>query len=146
MNIFVGYLGDRNMQWARTAAGTCLTFTILLLPAALWLPAVFSAVALVSLIAAPCSIAALNGTLLHTMVRPGAIVRGTGIGSIVSAIGPWTFGKLIGVLNGKYWGGFLILEAINVVGAVCYFALHRAASYAKQAVARSLPTSDVILT
>jgi MFS family permease len=136
MTIFVGYLGDRTMRRALTAAGTCLTFTMLVLPAALWFPAALSAVALASLIAVPCSIAALNGALLHTMVRPEAIARGTGIysgvGSIVSAIGPWAFGKLIGVLDGQYWGGFLFLAAINAVGAVCYFALHRAASRATQ--------------
>jgi len=139
MTIFVGYLGDRTMQRALTAAGTCLVFTMVVLPAALWLPAAPSAVVLASLIAVPCSIAALNGALLHTMVRPEAIARGTGIysgvGSIVSAIGPWAFGKLIGVLDGQYWGGFLFLAAINAVGAVCYFVLHRVSQRAEQVAA-----------
>jgi sugar phosphate permease len=134
MTLFVGYLGDRTMQRALTAAGTCLAFTMIVLPAALWLPAAPSALVLASLIAVPCSIAALNGALLHTMVRPEAIARGTGIysgvGSIVSAIGPWAFGRLIGALDGQYWGGFLFLAAINAVGAVCYLALHRASSRA----------------
>src|SRR3970282_876951 len=79
LTIFVGYLGDRTMQRALTAAGTCLAFTMVVLPAALWFPAALSAVVLASLIAVPCSIAALNGALLHTMVRPEAIARGTGI-------------------------------------------------------------------
>jgi hypothetical protein len=52
------------------------------------------------------------------------------VGSIVSAIGPWAFGRLIGALDGQYWGGFLFLAAINAVGAVCYLALHRASSRA----------------
>jgi len=132
--LLVGYIGDRTMRRALTAAGTCLTFVVLVVPAAQLLPAAASAVVLSALIAVPCGIAALNGALLHTIVRPEAVARGTGIysgvGSIVSAIGPWAFGKLIGALDGEYWGGFLFLALLNVVGSACYLALHRTASQA----------------
>jgi cyanate permease len=73
------------------------------------------------------------------MVRPEAIARGTGIysgvGSILSAIGPWAFGKLIGSLDGQYWGGFAFLAAMNLLGAICYYALHRAAVRERSAAA-----------
>ena len=127
--ILVGYIGDRTMQRARTAAGTCLFLTVAVLPITMLLPPIPGTILLGSLIMVPVGIAALNGALLHAMVQPEAIARGTGIysgvGSIISAIGPWAFGKLIGVLDGEYWGGFLFLAALNALGAICYMALHR---------------------
>ncbi|MBI3934641.1 MAG: MFS transporter [Acidobacteria bacterium] len=128
--ILVGSIGDRSMKRALTAAGTCLVFVLIVLPSALLLPPAWSAIALATLIAVPCGIAALNGALLHTMVRPEAVARATGIysgvGSLVSAVGPWAFGALIGALDGQYWGGFIFLAALNAVGAICYLVLHRA--------------------
>ena len=136
LTILVGYIGDRTMQRALTACGTCLAFTVLVLPLALWLPTRTSAILLASLIAVPAGIAALNGALLHTMVRPEAVARGTGIysgvGSIVSAIGPVSFGALINFLGGQYWGGFLFLAILNAIGAVCYYALYRTSARAAQ--------------
>jgi sugar phosphate permease len=127
--VLVGYLGDRTMRRALTAAVSCMAFAILILPAALLLPPAASAVALAALTAIPCGIAALNGALLHSMVRPEAVARGTGVysglGTIISSAGPWAFGKLIGFLDGEYWGGFLFLAVLNVTGAICYLLLHR---------------------
>jgi hypothetical protein len=40
-------------------------------------------------------------------------------------MGPALFGALIGYLGGQYWGGFLFLAILNVVGAAGYVALHR---------------------
>jgi sugar phosphate permease len=141
--ILVGYIGDRTMQRARTAAGTCLFLTLMVLPITMLLPPEWSAVGLASLIMVPCGIAALNGALLHSMVRPEAVARGTGIysgvGSIVSAVGPWAFGKLIGVLDGAYWGGFVFLALVNALGALCYLALHRTAQREKAAGMASVP-------
>lgn len=132
--LVVAYIGDRTMQRALTASWTCFVFVLLALPAAFWLPAVSSAVLLATLIAVPATIAALNGALLHTLVRPEAVARGTGIysgvGSIVSAFGPVTFGALITYLGGQYWGSFLFLVVLNAIGAVCYYALHRIATRA----------------
>lgn len=133
LTIGVGYIGDRTMRRALTAAGTCLGFTVLVLPAALLLPAEYSAVSLGALTAAALAVAALNGALLHTLVRPGAIARGTGIYCGVSfiipaLIGPYGFGKLIAALGGRYWGGFAFLAFLNLVGAGCYIVLHRMAS------------------
>jgi sugar phosphate permease len=125
----VGYIADRTMQRALTAAWTCVGFFVLVLPLAYGLPPAASAVFLAALVAAPPIIAALNGALLHTMVQPEAIARGTGIytgvGTILSAIGPVTFGALINALGGAFWGGFVFLALLNVAGAACYFALHR---------------------
>jgi hypothetical protein len=127
------------MRRALTAAGTCAALTLLVLPFATWLPPWPSALAVSTLIAVPCAIAALNGALLHALVRPEAVARGTGIysgvGSIVSAIGPWAFGKLVGVLDGEYWGGFLFLAIINALGAACYWSLHRASVASTERVA-----------
>jgi cyanate permease len=125
----VGYIADRTMERALTAAWTCGAFVVLVLPLAYWLPAAASAVCLAALVAAPPIIAALNGALLHTLVQPEAVARGTGIysgfGTILSAIGPVTFGALINSLDGEFWGGFVFLALLNLAGAVCYFALHR---------------------
>jgi len=127
--VLVGAIGDRTMQRALTAAGTCLAFTLAVLPVALLIPASLAAIALGALIAVPCGIAALNGALLHAMVRSDSVARATGvysgIGSVVSAVGPWAFGALIGTLGGQYWGGFLFLAVLNALGAICYMALHR---------------------
>jgi hypothetical protein len=125
----VGYIADRTMERALTAAWTCAAFVVLVLPLAYWLPAAASAVCLAALVAAPPIIAALNGALLHTLVRPEAVARGTGIysgfGTILSAVGPVTFGALINSLEGEFWGGFLFLGLLNLAGAACYSALHR---------------------
>ncbi|MBI4480744.1 MAG: MFS transporter [Acidobacteria bacterium] len=141
--VLVGSIGDRTMQRALTAAGTCLAFTLVVMPVALLFPAALAAVALAALIAVPCGIAALNGALLHSMVRPDAIARATGIysgvGSIVSAVGPWAFGALIGTLGGQYWGGFLFLAVLNALGAVCYLAVHRLRNRAPAPAAAASP-------
>ncbi len=131
LTVLVGVIADRTMKRSLTAMATCMTFVIVVLPAAHWGPAAVSAVLLAALTAVPCGIAALNGALLHTLVRPEAIARGTGIymcvGSLFSAIGPWAFGKLIAAAGGAYWGGFLFLLLMNALGAICYFTLHRIA-------------------
>jgi sugar phosphate permease len=140
MALLVGYIGDRTMRRALTAAGMSLGFTVLVLPAALLLPPRGGAVLLAALTATPLVTAALNGALLHTLVRPEAVARGTGIysgvGSIIPAlIGPYGFGKLITALNGEYWGGFAFLAFLNLLGAGCYFALHRMSSRTAAAAA-----------
>ncbi|OFW18706.1 MAG: hypothetical protein A3H27_08705 [Acidobacteria bacterium RIFCSPLOWO2_02_FULL_59_13] len=137
LTVAVGYIADHTMQRALTASWTCWSFFILVLPLAYWLPPIGTAVLLAGLVAVPPIIASLNGALLHTMVRPEAVARGTGVysgvGSIVSAIGPVTFGASITYLGGQFWGGFLFLGVLNAVGAVCYYALHRMSVRAAQA-------------
>ena len=141
--VLVGIIADRTMQRARTAAATCLFLVITVLPITMLLPAEFSAIALGGLVLVPCGIASLNGALLHSMVKPEAVARGTGIysgvGSIASAIGPWAFGGLIDSLEGAYWGGFLFLAVMNAAGAICYFALHRAAQREKHSGTAAVP-------
>ncbi|OFV98766.1 MAG: hypothetical protein A3H28_01315 [Acidobacteria bacterium RIFCSPLOWO2_02_FULL_61_28] len=131
-----GAIADRTMQRARTAAWTCSLFAVAVIPAALLLSPVASAVLLAALIGTSATTAALNGALLHTLVRPEAIARGTGIytgvGNFLSALGPAIFGRLINALDGEYWGGFLYLALLNVASAACYFALHRISARATQ--------------
>ena len=128
LTVMVGSIADRTMKRALTATGTSAAFALILIPAALWFPAPGSALVLASLTAVPCAIAALNGALLHSLVRPEAIARATGIcmciGGLLSSLGPWGFGKLISALSGAYWGGFLLLTLMNVVGLICYLRLH----------------------
>lgn len=144
--VLVGYIADRTMRRALTAAASCLTLSILIVPAALLLPPAASAVALAALTAIPCGIAALNGALLHSMVRPEAVARGTGvyggIGTIVSSIGPWAFGKLIGFLDGEYWGGFIFLAVLNALGAVAYLILHRLSRQSTHVATARIPVNS----
>jgi len=129
VTLAVGYIGDRTMRRALTAAAVSLSFALLILPAARALPPGASAVVLASLISVPSATAALNGALMHMLVRPEAIARGTGvyvgIGNVASAAGPTIFGVLINAFGGQYWGGFVFLAVLNGLGAVCYMALHR---------------------
>ncbi len=129
VNLLLGYIADRTMQRALTASGACLALVLLLLPGAYWLPAIGSALLLGMLIAVPVIIAALNGALLHALVQPEAVARGTGIytgiGNLFAALGPFAFGVSITFLGGQYWGGFLFLALLNALGAACYYALHR---------------------
>ena len=110
-----------------------------MIPGALLLPATASAVFLAALIGGAAVSAALNGALMHAMVRPEAIARGTGIytgvGTFVSALGPAVFGRMIGALDGAYWGGFLFLGLANLASAACYFVLHRVSARATWAAA-----------
>jgi sugar phosphate permease len=128
LTLVVGYVGDRTMQRTLTGAWACLIFAVLVIPAALILPPAGSAVALSALISVPASIAALNGALIHTLVRPGAIARSTGvyvgIANVVSALGPLAFGGLINSLGGKFWGGFLFLAVLDAIAAACYLTLY----------------------
>jgi ACS family D-galactonate transporter-like MFS transporter len=140
--ILAGTIADRTMERARTAAWTGILIAVTVIPGALLLPPVGSAVFLAALIGGGAVSAALNGALMHAMVRPEAIARGTGIytgvGTFVSALGPAVFGGMIGVLGGAYWGGFLFLGLANLAGAGCYFALHRVSARAKLAAAAGL--------
>lgn len=139
----VGYIADRTMQRALTGAWVSLFFVFAILPGALLLPPAGSALLLASLIAVAASSAALQGALMHTLVRPEAIARGTGVyvgvGIFTSALGPVTFGFLINALSGQYWGGFLFLALLNGVGAGCFFTLHRISNKVIQAA--SLPAT-----
>ena len=134
LTFVVGYIADRTMKRALTGAWVCVVFVVIVLPAAQLLPPVASGLLLASLIAAGSSTGALNGALMHTLVRPEAIARGTGvyvgIGFFLSGFGPAIFGGLISSLQGQYWGGFLFLALMNAVCATCYFALHRMSSRA----------------
>jgi ACS family glucarate transporter-like MFS transporter len=128
LTLLVGYIADRTMQRSLTGAAVCLAFAILVMPA-LALSPEGSAVALSALIAVPGAIAALNGALAHALVQQNVIARATGfytgIGNVVSAVGPVTFGALISALGGRYWGGFLFVAILNAAGAGIYFALYR---------------------
>jgi nitrate/nitrite transporter NarK len=77
------------------------------------------------------------------MVRQDVIARATGIytgiGNVISAVGPVTFGALISALGGRYWGGFLFVALLNAAGAVIYFALYRQSKMKRAAVAEPLP-------
>lgn len=131
-----GYIADRTMQRSLTGAAACLALVILVLPS-LALPPEASAVALSTLIAVAGITGALNGALAHSMVRPEAIARATGIyvgaGNVLSAVGPVTFGALISALGGQYWGGFLFVGLLNLAGAGVYLALYRQAALTRSA-------------
>lgn len=134
LTLLVGYLADRTMQRALTGAWVSVAFVLLIIPAQM-LSTTGSALLLSTLIFVASSTGALNGALMHTMVRPEAIARGTGvyagIGMLSSAIGPWLFGMLISTLAGQYWGGFAFLAVLNAMGAIVYFTLHRLSLSAK---------------
>jgi sugar phosphate permease len=145
LTILTGYVADRTMQRALTGMVVSLVFAALVLPA-LALSAEGSAVALAALISVAGATAALNGALAHTMVRREVIARATGIytgiGNVVSAVGPVTFGALITFLGGQFWGGFLFLALLNAAGAVVYFAIYLQAkktAASKEAIAAGLP-------
>jgi sugar phosphate permease len=130
LTLLVGAIADRTMQRSLTGVWTCLTFSIVVLPASsLSLSPQMNAMLLASLIAAAASTAALNGALMHALVRPEAIARGTGIiwgiANLTSAAGPVIFGALITRLEGQYWGGFSFLSLLSLVGVICYATLHR---------------------
>jgi len=134
-----GYAADRGMKRALVAAVTSVATALLIVPASVIPSEVACAVALATLSAAGTITASLNGALMHTMVKAEAIARATGvyvgIGNFSSAVGPVAFGYLITALGGRYWGGFLFLGAINVIGAAAYFALHRMAMKAGESAA-----------
>ena len=128
LTLLVGYLADRTMQRALAGVWVSVAFVLLIFPAQM-LPTSASALLLSTLIFVAGSTGALNGALMHTMVRPEAIARGTGvytgIGMLSSAIGPWLFGMSISTLAGQYWGGFAFLALLNAVSAITYFTLYR---------------------
>ncbi len=135
LTLLVGYLADRSMMGALAGASVSVAFVLLIIPAQM-LSTTGSALLLSTLIFVASSTGALNGALMHTMVRPEAIARGTGvyagIGMLSSAVGPWLFGMLIGELAGDYWGGFAFLAVLNPAGAIAYFTLHRLSARARR--------------
>ncbi len=122
------YIADRTMQRSLAGMWICLLFSIIVLPVAFLLPPLWTAVLLSTLIVIATTTAAVNGALMHRMVRPEVIARGTGIyvgvGNCLSGIGPAAFGFFITKLGGQYWGGFLFLALVSAAGAACYFTLH----------------------
>ena len=147
LTLLVGYLADRTMQRALAGAWVSVAFVLLIVPAQM-LSTSGSALLLSTLIFVASSSGALNGALMHTMVRPEAIARGTGvyagIGMLSSAIGPWLFGMLISTLAEQYWGGFAFLAVLNTVGAIAYFTLHHlSAKVRRTQEARTVESSKV---
>ena len=149
LTLLVGYIGDRTMQRPLTAAWTCLIFSLAVMPAGLFFSPEWSAVLLAALVAQASSIAALNGALMHTLVRPEAIARGTGIyvgvANFVSAAGPAIFGTLITRLEGAYWGGFLFLALLSLAGVIGYWSLHRISRRAAETAAMGLASARAAL-
>jgi sugar phosphate permease len=131
LTLVFGAVGDRTMKRALTAAGASFLFAVLILPSALILSGWASAIALAGLITVPCVIPALNGALLHGIVRPDVVARSTGIysgiGGIVAAAAPWVFGRLVAMFDGEYWGGFMFLALLNLLSAAVYLVLQRTA-------------------
>ncbi|OFW44369.1 MAG: hypothetical protein A3J28_13410 [Acidobacteria bacterium RIFCSPLOWO2_12_FULL_60_22] len=144
--ITVGYIADRTMNPALTASGVCLTFVFAVLAGALLLPSTASALLLATLVGVGSSSAALQGSLMQTLVRPEAIARGTGIyvgiGTFASGLGPTVFGFLINRLEGQYWGGYLYLALLNAAAAGCFFLLHRLSRKAIPAVLVTTPVGN----
>lgn len=128
MTLAAGYIADRTMHRALTAMLVCLLFVVVVVPAQMMSPWA-SAILLSTLIGVPGTTGALNGALMHRMIRSDGIARATGVytgvGNLVSAFGPTLFGVLISALAGQYWGGFLFVAVVNAAGAVAYFVLHR---------------------
>lgn len=145
LTLVVGYVADRTMQRSLAGVWVSIAFVIVILPAQMVSP-IASAVTLAALIGVASSTAALNGALIQTLVKPEAIARGTGIyagiGMFSSAIGPALFGALIGYLGGQYWGGFLFLAVLNVIGAASYIALHLVSTAKAREPARTGRQSD----
>ena len=87
---------------------------------------------------------------MHTLVRPEAIARGTGIiwgiANLASAAGPTIFGMLISRLGGQYWGGFVFLALLSGVGIVAYGTLHRISQRAAQTSGTAVPSEEAALT
>lgn len=131
LTFVICYIADRTMQRALTGMWICVFFAAVVLPVAFLLPPLWTAVLLSTLIVIATTTAAVNGALMHRMVRPEVIARGTGIyvgiGNCLSGLGPWAFGYFITRLGGQFWGGFLFLALVSVLGAACYFALYRIA-------------------
>jgi MFS transporter, ACS family, D-galactonate transporter len=128
MTLSAGYIADRTMRRSLTAGIVCFLFVLVVIPAQTFTPWV-TAVLLSTLIGVPGTTGALNGALMHRMIRSDAIARATGVytgtGNLVSAFGPTLFGVLISAMAGQYWGGWLFLALVNASGAVAYFILHR---------------------
>lgn len=147
LTLLVGYLADRTMRRALAGAWVSVAFVLLIFPAQM-LSASGSALLISTLIFVASSTGALNGALMHTMVRPEAIARGTGayagIGILTSAIGPMLFGMLITKLGGQYWAGFAFLAVLNVIGAIAYLAMHRLSVRARQAHSTLAAEMDTI--
>jgi len=129
LTLLNGYIADRTMQRALTGLWVCVAFAVIVVPGAYLLGPAASAVLLSTLVGIAATTAAINGALMHQMVSPEAVARGTGIyvgmGNCLSGIGPVVFGYSINRLNGQYWGGFLYLSLLAALGAACYLTLHR---------------------
>jgi len=141
------YIADRTMQRALAGMWICLIFAAVILPVAFLLPPLWTAVLLSTLIVIATTTAAVNGALMHRMVRPEVIARGTGIyvgvGNCLSGLGPWAFGYFITQLGGQFWGGFLFLAVVSALGAACYFTLSRIAAHTFPAAMVAAPATQV---
>ncbi|MBI2819645.1 MAG: MFS transporter [Acidobacteria bacterium] len=137
LTLGVAYGADRTMKRPWTALWVSLCFALLILPGALWLPAMGSALFLATSVGAASSCGALNGAIIQGLVRPEAIARGTsvyvGIGNLGAVVGPLVFGLSLNVLGGQYWGGFVFLALSMGVCAACYLFLHRISRRVTQA-------------
>ena len=148
LTLAVGYIADRTMQRSLAGMWVCVIFALAILPGAFLLPPAGSALILSTLITAAASTAAVNGALMHQMVRPEAIARGTGIyvgfANSLSGGGPAIFGYLITRLRGEFWGGFLFLALVNAMGAVCYFTLYQTARQAIPVATTAAPRRKIM--
>jgi predicted MFS family arabinose efflux permease len=128
VTVLLGYVADRTLQRPRVASITSFIYTVLVVPASTFGPPEWIAVALGTLVAQSSTTASLNGAMMHTLVKPEAIARGTGIyvgvGNFLSALGPWVFGVLITATGGSYRGGFLFMACMSLASAVAYWQLH----------------------
>jgi sugar phosphate permease len=137
--LLAAYFADRTMQRPLVGVWLSVLFSFTIMPAVLFFPPALAGIVIASLTAVPTAYAALNGALLHTMVRPEAIARGTGIyigfANTISSLGEPVFGALVTGQDGQYWAGFLFLAILNLLTAMGYYALHRLESAPIDAIA-----------
>jgi MFS family permease len=127
VTVLIGYAADRTLKRALVASVACFIYPFLVVPASTFGPPEWIAVALGTLVAQSASTAALNGALMHTLLEPAAIARGTGIyvgvGNFMSALGPWIFGALI-TATGGYRAGFIFMACMSAAACLAYYRLH----------------------
>lgn len=128
LTVLIGYIADRTLQRPLVASITSFVYLALVMPASTLGPPEWIAVALGTLVAQSSTTASLNGAMMHTLVKPEAIARGTGIyvgvGNFLSALGPWLFGVLITATGGSYRAGFLFMAAMSLAAGAAYWQLH----------------------
>jgi len=129
VGLALGFVADRTMRPAALAAASSGVVAALVLMSVVVHNTVLAVLLLVTTLAAPMIYAAVNVSIVHSVVPVEQIGRATGLfiglGNLIGGLAPTIIGYLISHFGGRYLAAFAFVSAVDLALIALYLAIDR---------------------